>query len=540
MHHGSYIALAAAVAAVAEAAPKPASLPAGVVHFPFRAHRTDTHPLGRYSKHKEDLERLRRRSDTQQITLTNEFTYYTSELDIGTPAQTLDILIDTGSSDLWVMASSNPYCANTTEELMSGEYIDCSGSIIFDYDSSSSFSWNDTDFSIEYGDGTYASGKWAQDTLSIGSLTLDSANFAVGTESNASTCVFGIGLVDGESTVTWSSSSNGGSREAQDTYINIPQQMYLDGDIDSVAYSLWLNDIDSDSGSILFGGVDHAKYTGTLQTVPIVNAYESYSIEEPLQLTVMLNGIDITDSDNTTVSVYSDAAVAALLDSGTTLTYLPSSVVTAIVSAIGGEWDSSVGYYVCECAVANGNSSLEYNFSGATITVPFSEMLFSLVSTTGEAATFESGAEACALGIMESSGTVILGDTFLRSAYVVYDLTNLEISLANTVYNASSSSIEAISSGGVPSATKAASYSSTSFKDSSSVSTPTTLAFSKAVTSAISDDSALATSDAIVTGGAITATATAASNKSGAAGLAQPSLALFAAPALLLLLLGAL
>jgi yapsin 1 len=434
---------------------------------------------------------MRKRSGTDSLTLTNQFTYYTTEIEIGTPAQTLEILIDTGSSDLWVMASSNPYCANNTNEILTGEYINCSQPIIFDDSSSSTFSWNDTEFSITYGDSTFASGRWAQDTVKIGTITLESANFAVGEESNATTCVFGVGLIDGESTVTFSSGSN---RNAEDTYINIPQQMYLNGDIGANAYSLWLNDIDSDSGSILFGGVDHARYTGTLETVPIVNAYKSEGISTPFQLTVMLTGLQVQDSAGSTGTVYSNVAVAALLDSGTTLTYLPSNVVEAIAATIGATYSDSVGYYVCECDVGTGSAGLKYEFSGATVTVPFSEILFQLTDENGDQATFGNGQTACALGLLGST-QIILGDTFLRSAYVVYDLENLEISLANTIYNATTSSIEAISSS-VPSATKAASYSSTSFTTSGAVSTPTNLEFSSAGSSNSLETSALSGSAA--------------------------------------------
>jgi hypothetical protein len=50
--------------------------------------------------------------------------------------------------------------------------------------------------------------------------------------------------------------------------------------------------------------------------------------------------------------------------------------------------------------------------------------------------------------------TAVLGDTFLRSAYVVYDIANNEISLAQTDFNATSSNIKEIASGtgGVPGA----------------------------------------------------------------------------------------
>jgi hypothetical protein len=58
-------------------------------------------------------------------------------------------------------------------------------------------------------------------------------------------------------------------------------------------------------------------------------------------------------------------------------------------------------------------------------------------------------------GISDAGGsTSVLGDTFLRSAYVVYDLANNEISLAPTNFNSTQTSVSAIASGtaGVPSA----------------------------------------------------------------------------------------
>ena len=59
-------------------------------------------------------------------------------------------------------------------------------------------------------------------------------------------------------------------------------------------------------------------------------------------------------------------------------------------------------------------------------------------------------------GIAPSQGTTsVLGDTFLRSAYVVYDLANNEISLAQTNFNSTSSHVVEIGSGAgsVPDAT---------------------------------------------------------------------------------------
>ncbi|UZP41314.1 hypothetical protein NXS19_009130 [Fusarium pseudograminearum] len=69
---------------------------------------------------------------------------------------------------------------------------------------------------------------------------------------------------------------------------------------------------------------------------------------------------------------------------------------------------------------------------------------------------FTNGQAACSFGIAPSTSQVsILGDTFLRSAYVVFDLDNNEISLAQSNFEATGSHILEISKGknAVPSAT---------------------------------------------------------------------------------------
>jgi hypothetical protein len=53
-------------------------------------------------------------------------------------------------------------------------------------------------------------------------------------------------------------------------YANLPQAMVNSGLITSNAYSLWLDDLEASTGSILFGGFNTAKYHGQLETVPIL------------------------------------------------------------------------------------------------------------------------------------------------------------------------------------------------------------------------------------------------------------------------------
>lgn len=50
---------------------------------------------------------------------------------------------------------------------------------------------------------------------------------------------------------------------------SLPQALAESGQINHAAYSLWVDDSTEDSGTLLFGGVNTAKYTGELHTMPI-------------------------------------------------------------------------------------------------------------------------------------------------------------------------------------------------------------------------------------------------------------------------------
>jgi hypothetical protein len=47
-------------------------------------------------------------------------------------------------------------------------------------------------------------------------------------------------------------------------YPVLTEELAIQGHIDTPAFSMYLNDVHS-HGSILFGGIDHAKYTGELK-----------------------------------------------------------------------------------------------------------------------------------------------------------------------------------------------------------------------------------------------------------------------------------
>jgi candidapepsin len=88
------------------------------------------------------------------------------------------------------------------------------------------------------------------------------------------------------------------------------------------------------------------------------------------------------------------------------------------------------------------SSGVTYSFSGATVTVPPSELAIPLSDLGLHVSGYEYFVPI--YSIEESSEYVLLGDSFLRSAYVVYDLDNKEISIAQSSFDTTNSNIQAI------------------------------------------------------------------------------------------------
>lgn len=296
-----------------------------------------------------------------------------------------------------------------------------------DRNSSSSYEYISSDFHISYADKEFSQGDYATETFGVGDAKVTGLQFGIGLETTSSEGIMGIGYNTNEVQVDWLGKS---------PYPNLVDLMVKQGYIQSRAYSLWLNDLNADTGEILFGGIDTAKYKGKLNTLPIDTRKGSPS---PSEFMITLTGVSLTNNISQTMSLTNgNFGIPVLLDSGTTYTYIPSSLYQNLASEIGVQYVS--GTSVVACSLRDYNGTVDFNFSGFQINVPFSELVVDAFDIYGDSITFDDGEQLCFFGIFpetSSDGSYVLGDTFLRSAYVVYDLDNAEISLANVNFNVS-------------------------------------------------------------------------------------------------------
>ena len=292
-------------------------------------------------------------------------------------------------------------------------------------------------------------GDYVTDTLRIGGRDLQGLQFAVGYDSSSSEGVMGIGYPQLEVQV---------QTNRQRPYPNIPALMADQGLIQSNAYSLWLDDLDSSTGSILFGGVDTDKYQGQLSTLPIQPERGVFQ-----ELIIVMTGVNLVSNGQSQPIELAETGV--LLDSGSTLTYLPPTTCLGIYNALNAYYNEQDETAYVDCSLQGSPTTIEFLFSGIVISVPMNELVLPAgTDAYGNPAQLEDGTLLCTFGIAVGSGRsgYTLGDTFLRSAYVVYDLANNEISLAQTNFNSVSSNVMAIAEGqnSVPDATGVASAAS--------------------------------------------------------------------------------
>jgi len=362
--------------------------------------------------------------------------FYYVNASVGTPAQEVQLDIDTGSSDVWMFGVGS--CDETTST--------CSGGTFDETKSSTLDVIAPGLFKIQYfTQGSGVVGDYVGDNFSIGGQMIKNLTMGVATQAESvNTGIMGIGFDTNEA--LYQEELAAGYQDIT-PYPNLVDEMKKQGLIGTRSYSLYLDDIEAATGSIIFGGYDKAKFEGDLGILDIQpdatsGLYTSFG--------VILSSIGLTDSSGSTVLSTPSMPNIVVLDSGTAFTIIPADLLTEITTYLGAINDETYSWIV-RCDLNGIAGTLDYQFAGPTgpvVSVPFEELAVPILDfKTDEPITDGKGNEICRLGLSapsQANEPLLFGDTFLRSAYVVYDLDNLQIGIAQTIYNETSSDIVAI------------------------------------------------------------------------------------------------
>lgn len=304
-----------------------------------------------------------------------------SEITIGTPAQSFKVILDTGSSNLWVPSTQ---CGS----------IACYLHNKYDSSSSSTYKKNGTKFEIQYGSGSL-SGFVSQDTVSIGDLTIKGQDFAEATEEPG--LAFAFGRFDGILGLGYDTISVNGM---------VPPfyKMIDQGLLDEPVFAFYLGDTNGES-QVTFGGVDKSCYDGKITTIPLRRkAYWE------VDLNSISLGSESSELENTGV----------ILDTGTSLIALPSQYAEMMNAGIGAKKGFN-GQYSIDCSKRDSLPDVTFNLAGTDFVIgPYDYIL-----------EVQGSCISAFFGMDFPSGQLaILGDAFLRRYYSIYDLGKHQVGLA--------------------------------------------------------------------------------------------------------------
>ncbi|TPX19117.1 uncharacterized protein E0L32_011190 [Thyridium curvatum] len=302
---------------------------------------------------------------------------YITPVSIGTPPQTLNLDFDTGSSDLWVFSSETPSSERNGQNI---------------YDPGSSSTANQMSgytWSISYGDGSSSNGDVYQDQVTVGGLTV--AQQAVESAQQVSSSFTSQSAIDG---------LLGLGFDSLNTVSPQKQPTWFDSIKPSLDAPLFTADLKYHApGTYNFGYIDSSAYTGDI-TYTSVNTNPGY-------WTFTSSGYAIGTGS------FSSSSISGIADTGTTLLYLPTSIVRAYYAKIRGSSNSNTyGGYVFPCSATV--PSFTFGVGSARITIPGTFINYGPVQT---------GSSTCFGGMQSSSGVGIniFGDVALKAAFVVFN-----------------------------------------------------------------------------------------------------------------------
>ncbi|KAF5674956.1 aspartic-type signal peptidase [Fusarium heterosporum] len=364
---------------------------------------------GYLSMHVGTVERSRnKKHDKRQddgeaiaVRLENKDFFYATDLEFGTPPQKVTVLLDTGSNELWV----NPDCEEAQTDR---QYDQCVEFGQYDPDKSDTppigpFGGE----TLNYGDAsdssthTSATIRYYTDVMTFGDAELDNQTFGVLQESNGiSQGILGLAP-------DLRAGFNG-----NEPYSLLLTSMADQGLINSRVFALDLRHSDDTEGALIYGGIDRSKYIGNLETVPIVRGAGG-----EYRLAVNLDSLGVTINGRTSNIRVSRSDANVMLDSGTTLSRMHMSVAGPILEALNARNDGE-GFYTTSCQNRDVDATVDFGFGDKVIRVSLSDFVLEL------------GPSTCYIGLVPTTDQQILGDSFLRAGYFVFDWDNQEVHLA--------------------------------------------------------------------------------------------------------------
>ncbi|KAI4228151.1 MAG: hypothetical protein L6R36_001865 [Xanthoria steineri] len=310
-------------------------------------------------------------------------TEYLSPVIIG--GQTLNLDIDTGSSDLWVFSSNLATSQSNGHSVYNPALSSTSKSL-------DGYTWE-----IVYGDGSRARGDVSTDTVKVGTTTVTGQAVELADEISyqfqndiESDGILGLGF------------------DAINTGVQpVPQKTFFSTAKASLSAPLFTANLRKGKpGCYTFGYVDATEYTGSITYVPANSDNGFWEFTS--------NGYSVG------TAAFRSSSFNAVADTGSTLVYLPDAIVRAYYGSVRGSgYNYAQGGYTYPCS-AN-LPSFTVGIGTYRAVIPGSYITYLTLDSI-----------TCFGGIQSNNGLgiAVLGDIFLKSQFVVFQASPLRLGFA--------------------------------------------------------------------------------------------------------------
>jgi hypothetical protein len=309
---------------------------------------------------------------------------YYGVIQIGTPPQVFTVIMDTGSSNLWV-----PTVACTG--------VPCNGKHKYNPSSSSTYKDNGKNITIHYGTGSMQ-GYLVYDTVSVAGAAVKNQEFALATElatfftGSAFDGILGLAYqsISADNVPTW--------------FDNAVSQ----GVVDSAVFSFYLDSKPGGNGSVLtLGGTNSNYYTGQISYHELYKDVGDY-------YTLQFDGISVGTSK---ITLSCGATCTGIIDTGTSVIVGPRNDISAILTKLN---------VASDCSNLKTLPDLTITIGGINYAVPASIYVLQETNALGK--------KTCQPGLQGAvTSQWIFGDTFIRAWYSVFDKGNKRVGFAQAV-----------------------------------------------------------------------------------------------------------
>uniref|UniRef100_A0A803JBK2 Gastricsin n=1 Tax=Xenopus tropicalis TaxID=8364 RepID=A0A803JBK2_XENTR len=310
---------------------------------------------------------------------------YYGQISVGTPPQNFMVLFDTGSSNLWVAST---YCQSGA----------CQNHPLFNPSQSSTYTSKNQQFSITYGSGSLT-GVFGYDTVTVQGLSI--TNQEIGLSINEPGTNFVYSSFEGIFGMAYPALAAGGA--------TTPMQGMLQQNL--LTYPIFSVYMSSQSGEVIFGGVDNSLFSGQIYWTPVTQEiYWQIAIDE--------------FSVNGQATGWCSQGCQGIVDTGTPLLTIPQQYLSTLVQYVGAQ-EAQNGQFLVNCNSVQNLPPISFTISGIQFSIPPSAYILQM---NGYCVV---GFESTYLPSRNGQPLWILGDVFLRQYYSVYDFGNNQVGFAS-------------------------------------------------------------------------------------------------------------